>query len=32
LRDFLPLHPQGLAELSGFIRLTTAAAPVATAG
>ena len=24
LRDFLPLHPQGLAELSGFIRLTSA--------
>ena len=23
LRDFLPVHPQGLAELSGFIRLTT---------
>jgi len=27
LRDFLPAHPQGLAELSGFIRLTTAPAP-----
>jgi uncharacterized protein len=26
LRDYLPLHPQGLAELSGFIRLTTPAA------
>ncbi|MEO5534377.1 MAG: TM0106 family RecB-like putative nuclease [Pseudolysinimonas sp.] len=24
LRDYLPLTPQGLAELSGFIRLTTA--------
>jgi len=24
LRDYLPLHPQGLAELSGFIRLTSA--------
>ena len=23
LRDYLPLHPQGLAELSGFIRLTS---------
>jgi predicted RecB family nuclease len=26
LRDYLPLHPQGLAELSGFIRLTSTSA------